>query len=48
MYIVRNSQGDVVAITTRREDAEAYLAAQHIDDTYYTIEEQKVVDSTAE
>ena len=44
MYIVKNAEGTTVAICTRREDAEAYLGAAHLDDTFYTIEEQKEVD----
>jgi hypothetical protein len=43
MYIVRNSEQEVVAITTRKEDALSYLPAQNLDNTHYTIEE-KVVD----
>ena len=48
MYIVKNSEGTTVAICTRPEDAEAYLDAAHIDDTYYTVEEQKEVDNTVD
>jgi len=40
MFIVRNDSGDIVAVTTRREDAEVYLATQ-LDKTSYTIEEVK-------
>jgi hypothetical protein len=46
MYIVKNAEGTTVAICTRREDAEAYLGAAHLDDTFYTIEEQKEVDNS--
>lgn len=38
MFVVRNSNGDIVVVASRREDAEAYLETQ-LDDTEYTIEE---------
>ena len=38
MFVVRDGNGDIVVIATRREDAETYLETQ-LDDTEYTIEE---------
>lgn len=38
MYIVKVKNGQTVAICSRKEDAEAYLAGQEIDKTIYVIE----------
>ena len=43
MYIVKIKDGQTVAICSRKEDAEAYLAGQEIDKTIYIIEEVKNV-----
>jgi hypothetical protein len=37
MYIVRDNQGQTVAVCTRREDAEAY-ARTKLDNVQYTVE----------
>jgi len=42
MFEVRDGNGNIVAVTTRREDAEVYLETQ-LDETEYTIEEVKDV-----
>lgn len=40
MYIVKvKGSGTTVAICSRKEDAQAYLSAQSIDNTIYIIEE---------
>ena len=41
MYVVRVKDGQIVAICSRKEDAEAYLAGQEIDKTIYEIEKVK-------
>lgn len=38
MYIVKDDKGEVVAICTRLEDAQAYESTA-LDETVYTIEE---------
>ena len=38
MFVVRNDNGDIVTIATRREDAEVHLRT-NLDKTEYTIEE---------
>ena len=40
MYVVKDGNGNVVLIATRKEDADAYLSTD-LDDTEYTIEEIK-------
>ena len=39
MYIVRNDNGDIVAMASRREDAEVYTKTS-LDKTQYTIEKR--------
>ena len=42
MYIVKNkATGETFAISTRKEDAMAYLSGQKLDKTIYIIEEVK-------
>ena len=40
MYIVRNSNKEIVLISTKRADAEAVATGAGLDKTTYTIEEQ--------
>ena len=40
VYTVRDSNGEVVLICSRKEDAEAYMTT-NLDDTTYTIEVRK-------
>lgn len=37
MYIIKDSNGDVVAITSRFEDARAFAHASKVDKTKYKI-----------
>lgn len=39
MYIVKVKGGQIVAVCSRLEDAEAYLKGQNIDKTIYEIEQ---------
>ena len=38
MYIVKNQNGDVVLVATRREDTEGFVKTE-LDDETYTVEE---------
>jgi len=41
MYTVRNSQGRVVLVATRKADAEAVIRASRLDNEKYTLEVDK-------
>jgi len=41
MYTVRNSQGRVVLVATRKTDAEAVIQASKLDKETYTLEVDK-------
>ena len=38
MYIVRDSAGSIVAITSRKVDADTYLHSGKVDKQLYTVE----------
>lgn len=37
MYIVRNSEGKICVICTRKEDAMAFVNSSKLDNTVYTV-----------
>ena len=39
MYIVRNSNSEIVLISTLQADAEAFVSSSHLDGVEYTIED---------
>ena len=39
MYIVKVKGGQIVAVCSRKEDAQAYVKGQEVDKTIYEIEE---------
>ena len=44
MYIIRNSNNEIVAIATRQSDAESFTSAATIDKQNYTIEDTRETD----
>ena len=40
MYIVKDSAGEIVAIATRKEDAEAMASGGSVDKKTYTVEKE--------
>jgi hypothetical protein len=39
MYIVRDTNNDIIIIATKEQDAAAYVQAAALDNQYYTIED---------
>ena len=45
MYTVRNSEGEVALITSRKEDAISFITAGSVDKTEYIVMETTIIES---